>query len=90
MTDTFTKAADMASSLSSSYLIDAAKCAREAEEARTNGDHVMAERYEAQAARYHDEADKCEDRARWYRAHAAMAAVPLTYQKIEARLEAAE
>jgi hypothetical protein len=91
MTDTFTKAADSASSLSSAYLIDAAKCAREAEEARANGDHVMAERYEAQAARYHDEADKCEDRARWYRSHAAMAAVPLTYPKIETQvMEAAE
>lgn len=57
MTDTFETAADSASSLSSAYLIDAAKCAREAEEARANGDHVMAERYEANAKFYYDAAE---------------------------------
>lgn len=77
---TFTAAATSASSLSTSWLIDASKAARAAEEARAIGDIAMAERLELQAERYYSEADRCEGRARWYRAHANLRVVDPSYE----------
>lgn len=88
---TFTAAATSASSLSTSWLIDASKAARAAEEARANGDHSLADLYDQQAKRAYEQADRKADDVRWYRARAEMLAVKLTYPKIETqRLEAAE
>ena len=81
MTDTFTKAADMASSLSSAYLIDAAKCAREEDpEGYTEWQLRQAI---ADAMRRIGRNKVIEV------INEEIAAVPLTYPKIEA-MEAAE
>jgi hypothetical protein len=71
-------------------LILAVQATRQAEEARAINDLHMASRYEKNAADWHDAAEKHAERAEWYRQRVKLFALPLTYPKIEARLEAAE
>jgi len=66
MTHEYEQGARDARSTANAWLIDAAKRARMAEEAKANGDLVMAKRYEQQSEQYYREADKCAERAAWY------------------------
>ena len=66
MIHAYEQGARAARSTAHDWLVFAAKRARMAEEAKANGDLVMAKRYEQQSEQYYREADKCEERAAWY------------------------
>lgn len=69
----FHDAASSAETLGQEWLIAASKAAREAQQARANGDHSLADLLDEQSERAYSEVDKCEGRVRWYRGHAWMA-----------------
>ncbi len=73
---TLSQAASMASHTASEWLVEAAKAER-------NGDVAFRDRCLSEAERKSADAE-------WYRERAEMFALPLTYPKIEAKLEVAE
>ena len=70
--EAFTQGEEEATRTAGEWLVMASKAAANAEQAQSMGDLVMSKRYQEQSSRYYDEAEKCENRARWYRGHKAM------------------